>query len=193
MLQAVVLSAEGLETFKNRPCLVQKYHDHGGILCKVYVIAEDIFVCTRRSLPNLQAQTDSLAAGDSGVRTALVFDSRKAYPQLRDFYTTGIASDNNNNNNNNNNNKEEKEACDDEELADSHQTMNSYRDVFRSYARQLREGLGLTLFGFDVIVPVSGSDKGRAMVIDVNFFPSYKEVVDFPDRLCDFLKKAHNG
>ena len=34
-----------------------------------------------------------------------------------------------------------------------------------------------------------GGDNGHLVVIDVNFFPSYKEVPDFPQRLREFLRK----
>lgn len=60
---------------------------------------------------------------------------------------------------------------------------------FVAIAAALKEGFGLSLFGFDVIVP---NDRKTAcnseyVVIDVNFFPSYKEVGDFPSRLRSFL------
>ena len=34
-----------------------------------------------------------------------------------------------------------------------------------------------------------GEDHGHLVVIDVNYFPSYKEVPDFPQRLREFLRK----
>ena len=34
-----------------------------------------------------------------------------------------------------------------------------------------------------------GGDNCHLVVIDVNFFPSYKEVPDFPQRLREFLRK----
>jgi hypothetical protein len=115
-------------------------------------------------------------------------------------------------------------------------------DRFRSAAMAIKEEFGLSLFGFDVIVPSSSSsnkhgnetassgarirsDSSNAcgcgstdaaadrdcgcgsrssrleqdtdpdpdfydlVVIDVNYFPSYKEVPDFPQRLRRFLRK----
>jgi hypothetical protein len=68
----------------------------------------------------------------------------------------------------------------------------------------ISSGFGLSLFGFDVIVPVKSRIGGDCevaicepsldiiddlVVIDVNFFPSYKEVKDFPERLCSYLLK----
>ena len=62
---------------------------------------------------------------------------------------------------------------------------------FVAIAAALREGFGLSLFGFDVIVPNDGKDgsNNEYVVIDVNFFPSYKEVDDFPSRLRSFFRK----
>lgn len=83
-------------------------------------------------------------------------------------------------------------------------------DQLRSSAAAIRAEFGLTLFGFDVIIPseplsqcttedhtISASDgnsKGvrasgamAVTVIDVNYFPSYKEVPDFPSRLRRYL------
>ena len=55
----------------------------------------------------------------------------------------------------------------------------------------LRDTLKLTLFGFDVIVPDNEliDVQSRIVIIDVNFFPSYKEVKDFPTKLNNFLRK----
>jgi hypothetical protein len=94
---------------------------------------------------------------------------------------------------------------------------------------EISDEFGLTLFGFDVIIPTDSdhkastgrdsdlsedSDSTRSsspasssatedcashpqfsatpelLVIDINFFPSYKEVADFPARLRSFLRKS---
>lgn len=110
--------------------------------------------------------------------------------------------------------------------------------MFHRTAAAIREEFGLSLFGFDVIIPtaeqsehnsiyscshgshssVSGScscslrrerscgqdsesyESGvegellrKPMVIDVNYFPSYKEVSDFPIKLKKFLCKKAGG
>lgn len=83
---------------------------------------------------------------------------------------------------------------------------------FVAIAKIISEGCGLSLYGFDVIVPssshsgisnsgtdhsVAGGDDSSLMdlvVVDINFFPSYKEVKDFPDKLCEYLlrkKRSH--
>jgi hypothetical protein len=88
----------------------------------------------------------------------------------------------------------------------------SVAELFVRTASELRKTFGLTLFGFDVIFPadavavteeddagshekkstietVDFSQSRKLMVIDVNYFPSYKEVKDFPDRLRSYLRK----
>jgi hypothetical protein len=77
---------------------------------------------------------------------------------------------------------------------------------FASIAQEISSEFGLSLFGFDVIVPLKPNaspspdttmafhdsnldEHSRFVVIDVNFFPSYKEVKDFPSRLRSFLRE----
>ena len=68
---------------------------------------------------------------------------------------------------------------------------------FRRAAREISERFGLSLFGFDVIIPIQNNSSSvpeeqeggaKLVVIDVNFFPSYKEVPDFPRRLRSLLR-----
>ena len=125
--------------------------------------------------------------------------------------------------------------------------------MFKQTAMAIKDEFGLSLFGFDVIIPNDELESGKAntsksgngtstisqnptncssafrvgnskcrlnedcelsgdsksaphlfegdvsecrrkpMVIDVNYFPSYKEVSDFPTRLRRFLKKKAEG
>merc|ERR1712238_349380 len=48
----------------------------------------------------------------------------------------------------------------------------------------LKEAFGLQLFGFDILM---GSNNGECFVVDVNYFPSYKEVPNFPSLLAQYL------
>ena len=74
--------------------------------------------------------------------------------------------------------------------------MVAVPERFRATAAAIRNEFGLTLFGFDAILPVQHSNSAdlcgtgaaaEVVVIDVNYFPSYKEVCDFPHRLKRFL------
>lgn len=50
-------------------------------------------------------------------------------------------------------------------------------DAARLAAVRMRETFGLSLFGFDIIVD---GTSGELMVIDVNYFPSFKDLDNFP-------------
>lgn len=114
-------------------------------------------------------------------------------------------------------------------------------ELFNRTAAAIREEFGLSLFGFDVIIPtvelcspednssvpcscscsllhesdvcscscrgerssgeesesyassIEGEHFRKPMVIDINYFPSYKEVSDFPMKLRKFLRKKASG
>mmetsp|Transcript_20687 Transcript_20687/g.31386 ORF Transcript_20687/g.31386 Transcript_20687/m.31386 type:complete len:174 (-) Transcript_20687:113-634(-) len=68
----------------------------------------------------------------------------------------------------------------------------------------LREAFGLELFGFDVLVKYNNQNDGamstgnrgsnrddrkdkEILVVDVNYFPGYKEVPNFPSLLAQYL------
>ena len=102
-----------------------------------------------------------------------------------------------------------------------------FAEAFEAAALAIRREFGLSLFGFDAIVPSRPTSSARnqethaaaygtgaselnsvanghvasqggckncasaapeIVVIDVNYFPSYKEVRDFPTRLKRFLR-----
>ncbi len=83
-----------------------------------------------------------------------------------------------------------------------------YKELFEIAAKIIKNEFGLSLFGFDVII--SDDNKTEQVhavrtylltysltysltqvcglqIIDVNYFPSFKEVRDFPERLRKFL------
>ena len=61
-------------------------------------------------------------------------------------------------------------------------------DEIRPIATALRRAFQLELFGFDILVTENEADGQRAMVVvDVNYFPSYKEVSSFPSLLAQYL------
>jgi len=182
----IVLSENGFDGVKS-PFLIQQYYDHDEEFYKCYVIGEDVMVSKRLSLPNLSPHQITLA--ENGVHS-IHFDSRHPYPTLSDFgIDIGDTADT---------------AA---EVRDTVQTHDNDTTNFEQVAKEISSEFGLSLFGFDVIVPVencvpsSSSSKSctgtdvtfsgrKSLVIDVNFFPSYKEVPDFPSRLRAYLRKA---
>ena len=74
------------------------------------------------------------------------------------------------------------------------------KDEIEPVTRSLRDAFGLELFGFDVLVKHSSiksrsnndttpdsSDGKEILVVDVNYFPGYKEVLNFPSLLAQYL------
>ncbi|KAG5183460.1 inositol 1, 3, 4-trisphosphate 5/6-kinase-domain-containing protein [Tribonema minus] len=57
----------------------------------------------------------------------------------------------------------------------------------RAAAARMRDAFGLSLFGFDLIVE---RDTGDVVVIDVNYFPSFRDFTEFPAALRGHLRAA---
>ncbi|TDH73003.1 hypothetical protein CCR75_008386 [Bremia lactucae] len=71
-------------------------------------------------------------------------------------------------------------------LDDKYSQQNVFAAV-RAIGKRLREELNLTLFGFDVILADDGSCD--LYVIDINYFPSYRELADFSTILRTHIKQ----
>lgn len=209
----VALNQEGL-SLMSCPCIVQEYHDHGANFFKVYVIGSTVKVYRRSSLPDLQRL---LLNPDNALNMkSIAFDSRREYPSIDDFLkdksklsTMTLSSVSKNDHKGLRSNKRNIQKCNERVVGAKLIADNSLdfdiedpanRDRFISIAQALSHGFGLTLFGFDVIIPTNYVEsfvsehvlykkQGDMVVIDVNFFPSYKEVEDFPSRLRQYLRR----
>ena len=183
---AVVLKQEGLQQVTT-PCLGQAYVNHNAWLYKVYVLGEFCSVHKRRSLPNLPT-----TATATTTKSFVAFDSQRPYPRLRDFgYNVDSAtnttattvpggntflSDGNNNNNSSTHHS-------------NHTTVTA--EEVQPVVQALKQAFGIELFGFDILV---SADDDALLVVDVNYFPSYKEVPNFAALLAKFLTdKALEG
>merc|ERR1719253_2051060 len=91
----VVLATDGLAQLRT-PCLLQEYANHGGILFKVYVLGEAVWVFARESLPDLpmgnaqgrfRPREESFVelASPAGRHCYVEFNSQRPYPCLTDF------------------------------------------------------------------------------------------------------------
>lgn len=115
------------------------------------------------------------------------FDSRKAYPKLADFQQVSAGAID----------KIKTQQDGQEQRLHSENKIQvhlQHMQLFRVSAAIIRDELGLSLFGFDVIIPVASEPpltvlQQQLVVVDVNYFPSYKEMVDFPLRLRSFLRR----
>ncbi|GMI35040.1 hypothetical protein TrCOL_g6152 [Triparma columacea] len=188
----VVLRDEGLDSL-TLPCLLQEYENHGGVLFKVYVLGGNVRVFSRPSLPDLRA-------GRIYERDRVDFDSQKPYPGIEDFGGEEGKGEGGG-------------GAGDGEGGEVPRMLTI--EEVKPIADDIRKTFGLDLFGFDVLVrscgsrssppsslsPLSSSGSGggeggkELVVVDVNYFPSYKEMYeDFPAMLAEFLvAKAIEG
>jgi len=167
----IVLNRNGLKKLSPRPTLLQEYANHDGILFKVYVLGEDVMVFQRSSLPNLPEGESN--PGDVNLCTHLEFDSQKPYPGLSDF---GVKNDE----------IDFTESCSDNKKSANFSHVVTSSEI-RPVVEAVRKAFGLTLFGFDMLVTIRGG-KMKLLVVDINYFPSYKEVSNFPFMLAQYLK-----
>ena len=168
---AVLLDPSGLDKVATKaPCLCQEFSNHDTLLYKVYVLGEYVSVHKRRSLPNLPRDCQSRF-------DYVEFDSHRPYPRLSDF------------------------GYDELEVTNKKRPRSLQSAVGLPHAmavvptavtasevmpvvEALKQAFGLELFGFDVLIT---SDQRTMLVVDVNYFPSYKEVPDFPSLLAKYL------
>jgi inositol-1,3,4-trisphosphate 5/6-kinase/inositol-tetrakisphosphate 1-kinase len=139
--------------------LIQEYVNHNATLYKVYVLGESIHVYQRPSLPNLPV--------GSGAIDVVEFDSQRPYPRLQDFGfdATGAESS----------------------TSTIASTTSVTRDEVSPIVQALKQAFGLQLFGFDILIHHDEEEKEEWLVVDVNYFPSYKEVPNFPTLLAHYL------
>eukprot|EP00980_Cylindrotheca_fusiformis_P008425 scaffold1784_cov116-Cylindrotheca_fusiformis.AAC.5 len=88
------------------------------------------------------------------------FDSQHPYPKLEDF---GV------------------EDCDSKQLSSC---MTVTPEEVLPLVHALKKAFGLELFGFDILF---SRERNEWLVVDVNYFPSYKEVPNFPNQLAQYL------
>lgn len=172
----MLVSEADLSLLSNYPCLLQQYYNHDGKFYKVYVMDGEVFVHQRRSLPNIAAENSESSVSARKMRS-VHFDSRNYFPTWTDFH---VCSDESN-------------------LTPSSSSIeldvviaSAIIEKCKEAAILIEKEFELTLFGFDVIIPTGTNitqDDWKLIVIDVNFYPSYKEVVDFPQILRKLLRR----
>ena len=203
----IVLGRKGISRIQ-LPCLLQEYSNHDGVLYKVYVLGDLVQVFPRLSLPNLPEE-ECLNDKYSFVE----FDSQRPYPTLRDFGVDESMNTTANNQTKRNNeissqkqqncdsNKRKRSIIDENDncsKSNEEKTKVTVEEI-RPLASVIRKAFGLELFGFDVLV-IQNKNKNKnreakeMLVVDVNYFPSYKEISAFPSLLAQYLtQKAIEG
>ncbi len=178
----VLLGRHGLSKMNgNGPCLFQEYANHDELLYKVYVLGSKVWVFPRPSLPNLpvgESSSDGLGMANGFVE----FDSQRPYPTLEDFGFLDA--------------DKQMKSC--RSGSEDPLTVSEIRPV----ADAIRKAFGLELFGFDILVTKKQHFDGNSqqgtenvcekemLVVDVNYFPSYKEVTNFSQLLAQYLAQC---
>ena len=207
----VLLNENSLEHIHGTPCLLQEYANHDAVLYKVYVLGNNVRVYQRPSLPNLpplESDSDVLSRGSDSWQKApsyVDFDSQRPYPRLSAF---GVMEQGK---------KIQHDRIPPPFLSSfpvassSSSTTTSSRkpsvavttEEVEPVVNVLKQAFGLDLFGFDILITSSESSqfqeagddgdeidqspKRQMLVVDVNYFPSYKEVSNFPSLLAQYL------
>ncbi|KAI7899899.1 inositol-tetrakisphosphate 1-kinase [Cokeromyces recurvatus] len=152
-----------LEMFvKNDSVMLQEFIQHDGVIVKVYVADGQITASTRPSFKNLDKTGD-----------VVHFDSQT----LPKSFETEI---------------ELSDELDKVFLRSDPNNVHGYKESIldnnrlQKIADSLQLQLGLTFFGFDVLLE---SQTNHYYVVDVNYFPSFKDVDNFHSMFVDILEK----
>lgn len=170
---AVLMDASALPRIvENAPCLCQEYANHDSLLYKVYVLGDHVSVHKRRSLPNLPVDVKS-------SKSYVEFDSQRPYPRLSEFgYDKTTLSSLK---------RQRPQASEESNTTPAppkQPVVMVTAEELMPVVDALKNAFGLELFGFDVLIMKSSlsdmvgdsdSDESHVlMVVDVNYFPSYK-------------------
>ncbi|XP_020089527.1 inositol-tetrakisphosphate 1-kinase 6 isoform X1 [Ananas comosus] len=128
------------------PAILQEYVDHCSTIFKFYVLGDKVFHAVKKSMPNACVL---LSLSEKTGSAPLLFNSLKTLPVAREEQLPIGSS------------KAIKESLD--------------VGLIEKAANWLRERLGLTIFGFDVVIQEGSGDH---VIVDLNYLPSFKEVPD---------------
>lgn len=177
------------------PCILQSFIPHSSVIYKVYVMAERVYVETRKSIPSSISSASSshsqnnsettTPTDETQIQQAISFNTQEM-PKSMDGLLPGVLAS----------------FCDDKEKekheegpqANGIEKLDSDSSSAPSFslslsdatdlAQQLRSSLGVDLFGFDVIVD---DRDGTVYIVDVNYFPSYNKMPHFKEYLSEYL------
>eukprot|EP00522_Entomoneis_paludosa_P008976 CAMPEP_0172454482 /NCGR_PEP_ID=MMETSP1065-20121228/11458_1 /TAXON_ID=265537 /ORGANISM="Amphiprora paludosa, Strain CCMP125" /LENGTH=629 /DNA_ID=CAMNT_0013206821 /DNA_START=336 /DNA_END=2225 /DNA_ORIENTATION=- len=179
---AVVTNPSGLEQITDRvPCLLQEYVNHNAFLFKVYVLGDFVSVHKRRSLPNLP-----LGPAPTSNNGVVQFDSQRPYPRLRDF---GYIAESNHLAGPGTPSEGKQQSTADAMAGPQPKSHIVTAEEVGPIVNALKSAFGLEIFGFDILITSGDASEQSMLVVDVNYFPSYKEVPNFPALLAEYLTR----
>lgn len=158
---SLFFSTEAIFRLK-KPCLLQEFCNHGGVMYKVFVVGSKFNICMRPSIRDLY-ETDT--------NTTLCFDSSRVsktgYPYMKGIHPVD---------------PNKRHWANSDEVSD---LLDS--DVLKEVMSRIHANTGLYLYGFDILVE---RETGNYALIDINHFPSYAGIDSehFPNDLVGLLK-----
>lgn len=202
-LLTIVFNADGLTSIVGKSMLIQQFLPHNGTFYKVYAIGPDVLAFTRPSivLPSqyLEMVDNSTLDGKHSNLINNIDDNEEELSENAYCCQSNLCDGNTDTDIR----AHKGYICFDSQQLSKFTKQQatplyttppsispSLMKRFESTAAGIQQEFGLHLFGFDVVSP--NCCPNELMVIDVNYFPSYKEVEDFPKRLRQFLRRAAN-
>uniref|UniRef100_A0A8C4KFF7 Inositol-tetrakisphosphate 1-kinase n=1 Tax=Dromaius novaehollandiae TaxID=8790 RepID=A0A8C4KFF7_DRONO len=187
---AIIFNQEGLKAVRP-PCVIQSFINHNAVLYKVFVVGESYTVVKRPSLKNF-------SAGISGTLWCLLpscgASEGRSGPQHKisclPLHLLLISDRESIFFNSHNVSKPESSsvltALD--KIEGVFERPND--DVIREISKALRQALGVSLFGIDIII---NNQTGQHAVIDINAFPGYEGVSEFFTDLLNHIAAVLQG
>ncbi|KAI8062493.1 inositol-tetrakisphosphate 1-kinase [Gongronella butleri] len=145
---------------RDEPLILQDFIQHDGVIAKVYVAGEQVNVSLRPSLVNQTQRAEVIHFDSQALPKQFDLDD-----DLSDDLPHVLLADA------------------DEICREKRQHLDYER--LRRMASALRDQLGLTFFGFDVLLE-SGSNT--YYLVDANYFPSFKNVSNFQPLFVKLIK-----
>ncbi|KAL0092518.1 inositol-tetrakisphosphate 1-kinase [Phycomyces blakesleeanus] len=150
---------------KNEQVILQEFIQHGGILIKVYVLDKHVYPALRPSFKDLNQNCDVFHF-DSQILPKSFHSSSKLLNGLDKVMSIS-------------NEDVEKRI---------YETLDY--DRLEKIADVLRHQIGLTFFGFDVILEAKTNNH---YLVDVNYFPSFSNVPKFHEIFVSILLQKLNN
>uniref|UniRef100_A0A8C9RW00 Inositol-tetrakisphosphate 1-kinase n=1 Tax=Scleropages formosus TaxID=113540 RepID=A0A8C9RW00_SCLFO len=172
---AIIFSEEDLKNVQP-PCVIQSFINHNAVLYKVFVVGESYTVVERPSLRNFPSgsagETVFRCHGSARKRHTGAGSGRWRHKRKAIFF--------------NSHNVSKPESSSDLTSRENVEGVSQppSDDVIRELSRALRQALGVSLFGIDVII---NNQTGQHAVIDINAFPGYEGVPEFFNDLLNHI------
>ncbi|XP_064195658.1 inositol-tetrakisphosphate 1-kinase-like isoform X1 [Anguilla rostrata] len=165
---ALIFSEEDLKDVKP-PCVIQSFINHNAVLYKVFVVGESYTVVERPSLKNFPSGPAEFS-GTGRLSQLGNMDGRYRTSTTRVLKREAIFF--------NSHNVSKPECSSDLTSRDNVEGVFQLPsdDVIRELSKAVRQALGVSLFGIDVII---SNQTGQHAVIDINAFPGYEGVPEF--------------